>query len=348
MRTFHLYFFAGAIIFSISSFTLTASQSENPALDSLQISQILEKYLVACGGAEALDDIKTEFRKGTLVRGITGRVPFEIRSTAEGKWYYEQVFAWGDRIVYRSDGTFGWIQDTRQVSDIKPDEFLYLRLLLDVHAPLRLREFFPDMILAGSEMTGDKDAVILAAKSPEGLETELYFDIETGLLLRAGDIYFEDYRDAGKVKRPYRIIMGNGADENHLRLSMQITEIKHDQNMDNSYFSEPQCMLAPKDSPIYREWKETEPDTTAMDECVGEYQFAQGYNVNITRERDHLFFKITGGGIKYEIRPASDRDYFMKFNNLSFHFIEDDSGQVNHLELGPDRTRKAVRINVDH
>jgi len=81
-----------------------------------------------------------------------------------------------------------------------------------------------------------------------------------------------------------------------------------------------------------------------MDECTGEYRFAEGYKIIITREQNHLFFNINSGGLKYEIRPVSALDYFMRFNNLSFHFVKDDSGLVNHLELGPDKTRQAVRI----
>lgn len=331
---------------SINSFTVIAKQSENPAADSMQVSKILEKYIVACGGVDALSAINNESRKGTLVRGSTGRVPFEIRSMIPGKWYYEQVFAWGDRIVYLSDGINGWVQDTRQVADMKAGELLYLRLLLDVHAPLRIREFYPVMALSGYEMIGDSQAVVLSATTPEGLTTELSFDRGTGLLLRAGQIYFEDYREAGTVKRPYRIIMDEVKDESRLRLVMQVSEISHDPEIDDSYFSQPECMLAKTESPIHREWEESEPDTAAMEECVGEYQFSQGYSINISREQDHLFFNIIGGGIKYEIRPASDMDYFMRFNNLSFHFVKDDSGMVNVLELGPDRSRKAVRSNA--
>jgi hypothetical protein len=119
---------------------------------------------------------------------------------------------------------------------MNPGEFLYLRLLLDIHAPLKIREFYPDMALAGTEMIDDKEAVVLSVKTPEGLCTTLSFDKKTGLLLRAGDIYFEDYRDAGQVKRPYRIIMNNGTDESHPRLLMQVREILHDQDTDDSFF----------------------------------------------------------------------------------------------------------------
>jgi len=325
------------------SLPVDAELSGNLVQDSLQVTRIIEKYVQASGG-DALAEITTEFRKGTLVRGSTGQVPFEIRSKAGGKWYYEQVFAWGDRVVYVSNGFNGWEQDTRQITDLKPEDFLYLRMLLDIHAPLRIREFYPEMVIAGSEMVGDRHAVILAAKSREGLNTELSFDKETGLLLRAGEMYFEDYRDVGKVKRPYRILLGDGSDENNPRLVMRFMKISHDQDIDDSYFSEPICLLAPKDSPIYIEWKETLPDTSAMKECTGEYQYAPGYNLIITREQDHLFFKINDEGIKYEIRPASAIDYFIKYINLSFHFVRDSTGLVSHLELGPDRTRQAVRV----
>jgi hypothetical protein len=52
----------------------------------------------------------------------------------------------------------------------------------------------------------------------------------------------------------------------------------------------------------------------------------------------------TGWGIKVEILPETEMDYFMRFLNREFHFIKDEKGQVFRLELGGEQTLKAKKI----
>jgi len=41
-----------------------------------ETGKIMENYLSACGGS-ALAEIKTETRKGTMLRGVSGKIPVE-------------------------------------------------------------------------------------------------------------------------------------------------------------------------------------------------------------------------------------------------------------------------------
>jgi len=56
--------------------------------------------------------------------------------------------------------------------------------------PARLRELFPSAELIGKEKLGGKDVYVL----PMGFE-KWYFDAESGLLLRKGNVYYDDYRE---------------------------------------------------------------------------------------------------------------------------------------------------------
>lgn len=313
--------------------------------DSISVAEILENYIQASGGS-ALAEIRTEIRKGTLLRGVFGRVPLEIVAKVPGKWRYNQTFAWGDQICYGFDGSNAWIQDTKSIVKMNLKQRLDLQLMLDVLAPLRLQEFYPVMRTMGSEKIGEREAAIVLGTSQEGVSTELAFDLETGLLLRAGEIFFEDYRDIGPVKRPFRIILGKGEGEFHPRIIMQFTQILHDVEADDSLFQMPGCILPFEKPPLYTQRKQVEVKTKALEACVGVYQESNSM-YTVTRQQSHLMIEWAGpqgSSGKIEIKPESETDYFIEFLNLEFHFVKDESGNVTHLEIGADRTRKAKKI----
>lgn len=187
---------------------------------------VLAHYAQASGG-DALAEIRTETRRGTLVRGSGGPVPCEIVSSSARRWRWGQSLAWGDQFAYGFDGTNGWVHDARGVGPMSPRQALDFQLLFDITSPLRMHEMYPEITVKGAEQVGDKEATVLLARSIEGLTTELAFDRETGLLLRAGEVFLEDYRDVGGVTRPFRLRLGN-------MLRVQLTEIRHDLDVEET------------------------------------------------------------------------------------------------------------------
>ncbi len=312
---------------------------------SVTAADIVKRFIQASGGSE-LAKIRTEKRTGTLVRGASGAVPFETTAAAPGKWHYHQVFAYGDRVSYGFDGGQAWIQDTEGVAALPPEERLELTLLLDFQAPLKLDQLFPKMTVKGSEKIGGTDAVVLEAVSREGFESELIFDSATGLLLRAGDIFFGDYRDVGKVKRPFLAFLGKDKDGDPLRLKMQVSEIRQDVDVDESIFVKPACALRPVPPLLYKLRKEVPVDRGSLEACVGVYQSNADPKVlyTVTIQGPHLMIERTGWGTKYEILPESGTDYFMRFVNREFHFVKDTAGRVTGLEMGTDRSQTAKKI----
>jgi len=314
-----------------------------------ETAKIIENCISASGGL-ALAAIKTEVRKGTLLRGVTGKVPLEIVAKTPGKWLYHQNFAWGDRVCYGFDGTTAWVQDTRGVSLMGPRQRLDLQLLLDVQAPLNIHKYYPEMAVKGSEKIGGREATTVTATSQDGIHTELAFDNETGLLLRAGEMFLEDYRNVGRVKRPFRILLGKAEGENHLQMKMQFIEIRHDLDVDDARFLPPVGALSFIEAPLFKRREQVEVGIEALEACAGEYQHPELPKVvfTVTRQQNHLMFQRTDWGRqKLEIKPESDTDYFMEFLNIEFHFIKDASGKVTYLEVRTERSVKAERIKQD-
>jgi len=313
--------------------------------DAISVAAVIERYIQACGGP-ALAEVKTEKRTGTLVRGQSGQVPFEILSAAGGKWRYNQVFSYGDQVSYGCDGTEAWVQDTKNVASLPEDLRLDLEMLLDIHAPLRLREFFPEMSLKGTEKRGGQEVVLIQATSRDGEDTDLVFDQGSGLLLGAGELVFEDYRPVGKVRRPYRVFIGDDPAGLSLRLRMDVTEIAQDISVGDSAFGRPACVLPLKVSPLYKPRRYVKVSDEALQACVGVYQHPTSAAVTYTvsRQENHLLMERTGWGQAFEIKPESELDYSIRFLNFEFHFVRDAAGLITALELGAERSVRAARI----
>lgn len=332
-------------MFALVGFAILAysgsAQANPPPSDAVSVDAVIQKYIDASGGSE-LAGIQTEARKGTLVRGLSGQVPLETIAKARGQWRYTQTFAWGDQVSYICDGTHGWVVDTEGISEMDARQRADLQLLLDVQAPLRLREFYSNMEIKGNEGAADEQPTqptVVVARSPEGLVTELAFDRETGLLVRAGSILFEDYRDVGQIKRPFRVRLGetreDATGESHLQMVMQFTEITHGVAVDDSLFRRPGCVLPPKDPPLFTPRREVEVGIPALEACVGVYRHPSDSTVTyaVTRQENHLMIERTGWGQKLEIKPESEIDYFMEFLNRDFRFVKDPAGEVVRLDI---------------
>ncbi len=310
------------------------------------VDGVLERYVQACGGT-TLAAVKTETANGTLVRHLAGQVPLTVVSEVPGKFSYRQLFAWGDQVCFGFDGGAAWVQTTTGIDDMDQGQLVDMRLMFDVQAPLNLKELYPEMALKGTEMIGEKEAVTIAARSASGIERELAFDKGTGLLARAGDVFFEDYRDVGAVKRPFRIILGRDQGEEHRRMVIQFTEILHNEAVDGFMFFRPACALPIVEAPLFRKRTPAHPSVEALEQCVGLYESPERKDLKfrIFREDIHLFLDVVGRGLKIEILPESDVDFYTKFLGWDFHFVRDKAGRVNELIVKATSTIRAVRVD---
>lgn len=335
------------VFFGISVFFsgMCLADANREGRDTASAEDIINRYIQACGGS-ALKKIETERRQGTLVRGSYGHVPLEIISKIPGKWHYAQTFAWGDRICYGFDGVSAWVQDTRDISDMNARQRLDMQMLFDVQAPLNIEDLYPEIAVKGTEKIGGRETDILEAISHDGIRTRLAFDRDTGLLLRAGDMVFEDYRQVGRVKRPFRIILGEDQGENIRHMKLEISEIQHNSEVPDSLFHRPSCILTYEEAPLYKSRKRAEVDIRSLEACVGDYihPLKPELIYSFYRQKNHLMLKIKGTTLNIEIVPESETDYFIRFLGWEFRFLKDSAGSVTHVEMNLDQKVTAEKI----
>jgi hypothetical protein len=117
----------------------------------------------------------------------------------------------------------------------------------DLHFATHLKAMFSAMQVEGPERIGDRDAYVVVGKREGKTPIRLYFDEQSGFLLRLvrfGDsalgwlptqIDYADYRDSNGVKIPYRWTLARPSG----RFTIQVSEVKQNIPVDDAKFAKP-------------------------------------------------------------------------------------------------------------
>lgn len=215
---------------------------------------ILKKYTEAVGGQAAIDKLKTRTMKGTytLANGATGN--YEVTQAAPDKFYVLRTSPQGSA-EQAFNSTEGWAKDGRDVSDIRPDQLVDLKAEYQFFKDFNLKEQYTRMNIRRDKING-RDVFAITGTRPDKRRERLFFDAETGLLVRRmgytdtplgilpDQVDFEDYRDVDGVKVPFTVkIYVVGGFSTALR---KFSEIKFNTPVEDSRFARPAAAPAAK------------------------------------------------------------------------------------------------------
>jgi len=221
--------------------TKSGSAAESTGVASMPSADlILDRYLEASGGRAALEKITSRVATGTVELtslGVKGTVEFVERAPNQSSVI---INAPGLGVMQRTfDGRRAWLQDP--VQGIIRFTGLGLEMMKEgavFNKPVKLKELFPSAVLIGKETLGGKDVYVLRL----GFE-RWYFDAESGLLLRKGNMYYDDYREVDGVKLPFKLrdeVLASAG------IIYQLSEIKHNVKIDEAKFmTYPSCFSMP-------------------------------------------------------------------------------------------------------
>ena len=178
-------------------------------------SALVDKYVQALGGADAVQKVSTRVEKGTM--SMLGRqFPIELFVKAPDKRISVVHAPSGDTFT-AFDGHVGWLgAQGHPARDMVGAELDAVRLDADLYLPVRIKQIFSELKTDGSEKLGDRDVYVVVAKRLNRPPVKFYFDQQSGLLCRQvryaesplgqnpTQIDYADYRDEGGVKTPFR------------------------------------------------------------------------------------------------------------------------------------------------
>jgi hypothetical protein len=205
--------------------------------------QILEKYVTAVGGADAIKKITSRDMKGTQIAG-GNQTPIEVLTKAPNK----RVTIAGGQSFTAFDGSIGWMGSTgRPAREMSASEASAYSIDAEFYLPLRLKEIYPQLRRGRPETVNGAECDVLNAAAPGKPALRLYFDKKIGLLTRLVrfaetplgrnpvQIDYADYKAVDGVTIPMRWTLSrpNG------RFTIQIAEVKSNVPIDDAKFAKP-------------------------------------------------------------------------------------------------------------
>jgi hypothetical protein len=234
---------------AMPSLPIAAANAESPAPKPAgpfpTPQQLLDTYVQAVGGKAVADKFGSMVLKGTQV-GLNGAsMPLEVYRKASGKILSSVSGGFSQGF----DGAAGWTMGRNGARDMGAPELARMKDLEGTYDVIKIQEPFPKMRLVAKEKVGDREAWVLRAPGSDNKTVRLYFDTETGLLLRKviltstmigtipEQLDFEDYREADGARLPYAIRMSGLNARNSWSQKFEI--IQHDLPIDDGKFSKP-------------------------------------------------------------------------------------------------------------
>ena len=221
-------------------------QPTPPPASTATVDQIVEKYISAVGGTDAIRKVTSRVEKGNI-HAMGTESPIELYIKAPNKRISFTNMGGGHSIT-AFDGTAGWLGTTgHQAREMSPDESAAAGLDAAFYLPLDLKEMYPQLRRTRPEEVNGVASETLTGSAPGKPTVRLYFDSQSGLLVRMiryadtpvgrmpTQIDYADYRTAEGVKIPYRWTLSrpNG------RFTIQISDVETNVPIDDAKFAKP-------------------------------------------------------------------------------------------------------------
>ncbi|MFN0107901.1 MAG: hypothetical protein ACKVZH_03535 [Blastocatellia bacterium] len=221
-----------------------------PAASALPtIDEILEKYVKASGGKEAIQKLTSRTTKGTFEiesMGMTGgfqsfaKAPNKNATVIEigGFGTVHQVF----------DGTKGWDSNPQTgLRELAGEELEAQKREADFYQTINMKSHYPKMTVKGKEKVGTAEAYLVEAAPAVGSPEKLYFDVTSGLLIRtdtersspdgkmAIEVYMSDYKQVDGVNIPHTLKQVTPM----FSMTIKMVEVKHNLAVEDAKFAKP-------------------------------------------------------------------------------------------------------------
>ena len=223
-------------------FTAEISQHPLPT-----VAEILDRYIKALGGMQALEKVTTRMRKGSVnVSGVQGT--FEFYEVAPNKALLIGSLPPPLGSVQQAfDGSKGWVKNQNGVFDMSGDGLDQVRREWLFYGDVKFDEQFKTMSVAGRERVDSREFYVVLGTRADGEIERLYFDVQTGLLARRysesptyfgglpNAVDYDDYRKVGKVRLPFVVRKVRGG----TMFVQTISEYRLNIKVDEAQFKKP-------------------------------------------------------------------------------------------------------------
>ncbi len=208
--------------------------------------EIVGKYTAAIGGEASVSKLKSLVEKGTFE--AAGH-QFPVQVFVKSPERISVVTQWpnGDGSTV-FNGQAGWITfPGRPQHPMTPADVEAARIDADLQFAIDMKKSFSELRVEKELKIGDKDAVMISGQRTSLAPVEMYFDRQSGLLLRMvryaqsplgrnpTQIDYSDYRDVAGVKLPFHWVSATPTG----RFVIQLESAEANTSIPDSRFEKP-------------------------------------------------------------------------------------------------------------
>lgn len=209
-------------------------------------SQLIERYIQALGGADALKKVTSRVARGTeTFRGKA--VSIEQFTEAPGRQALIRHLAEGESATV-FDGRSGWFaMPGRRAREMQGEDLDAARMSADLQLPLHFQQLFPELRVEYPETVDGHEAYLLLGIREGQPPIKFYFDEQSGLLVRIvryaesplgrdpTQIEYADYRDVDGVRVPFRVTLSQPGSIS----TIQLATVQQNVRIEDSKFAKP-------------------------------------------------------------------------------------------------------------
>ena len=212
--------------------------------------EVLNNYTNAIGGRAAIEKIKSAVIRGTVANASGSTGTFEADQIAPDKGYDIMTTQQGTRIRVLNRQR-GWEKTAFGVNELAGQQLQDVKLSLPLFGNLNLKDQFTKFEVVGTDKIDNHNVDVVKATRPDQKREHLYFDSESGLLLRRvtemnskiglipEETDFDDYRDVEGVRLPGTIRL-SVIDTQNPTSTREIDKIEFNTPIESSKFDKPQ------------------------------------------------------------------------------------------------------------
>lgn len=232
---------------TVASEAVPPKKPDGAASPSRSVEQVLARYLQGIGGEAVLQAATTQVEKGVVNLGNGVQFPLEIYTRSPDMRSATMHLPSGDSLEV-VNGPSGWILvPGRPVREMNTGDLLAGHIDADLHFAVDIQKFFRTVEARPDTEIDGRRVNVIGGSSPGTPPVEMYFDSESGLLVRMvryvetplgrnpTQIDYSDYRVVAGTKVPYRRTVSQPQG----RFVVQLQEVQRNVPIEDSKFAEP-------------------------------------------------------------------------------------------------------------
>lgn len=212
--------------------------------------QVIDKYIEALGGRAAIEKLTSRVTKGSMETpdgAQVGTVTISEKAPNKSLAVIDSP-AMGGTFRQGTDGMTAWEdQPGAGVTEKTGAELADALRDGTFNSELKMKTTYKTLVVTKREKVGTRDAYAVVATPAAGTPITLYFDVESGLMVRQTssrdtaqgridvDVFLEDYRTVDGVKQPHVVRQVTAM----FSFVIKITEIKHNVALADAMFKRP-------------------------------------------------------------------------------------------------------------